>query len=274
MNTTSTGKVLGWKRPSGRHHLLRAANHLGDGFGATPQSKGFKVDDEVTDDRCSKFFTVLDQGQVGDCTANGGVECMLAALKIYGLLALSVVSNYFSRYFLYAVTRILMGVPLTEDSGATITDMVMTLVTRGVCLETSWPSVGDKWQDMPTQAAYTEASQHTALRWYALSSVEWIKACITMGFPVVFGVTLFDSFENVGADGYVPMPVPGENEIGGHCMIIVGYRKRADGGIDFKVLNSWGEGWGDGGFGWMPQEYWDSTLATESSTIHQEKAAA
>lgn len=41
---------------------------------------------------------------------------------------------------------------------------------------------------------------------------------------------------------------PSGNEKGRHAMVVVGYD---DNKGAFKVLNSWGTSWGQGGFGWI-----------------------
>jgi len=266
---TSTGRKLGFVPPTPAQHAFRAANHFGDGFGVTPESKGFIIKDEV--DLSDLFPDVLDQGSVGDCTANGGVEAMVACLKAYGLLPKSTPSPYFSRYYLYAKTRQDMGVALTEDSGASITDMVMALMKHGVCLEEEWPSADpDGWTKAPSPEADASASKRKATRSYALSTVPWKKACLSLGFVSVFGVALFKSFEDIGPDGYMPMPQPGEPSIGGHCMVRGGYRKRPDGKVDWAVINSWTARFARKGWVWMPQEYDEALLALDDWTIHQE----
>ena len=75
---------------------------------------------------------------------------------------------------------------------------------------------------------------------------------LTHGIPVVFGVTLYDSFESreVANSGMVPMPSTSERVVGGHCMVIVGSTD-----THFIVRNSWGFDWGQGGYCYMPHEY-------------------
>jgi len=52
------------------------------------------------------------------------------------------------------------------------------------------------------------------------------------------------------------IPMPGEYDfvVGGHSVTIVGYSlpKR-----QFIIKNSFGSDWGDGGYCWMPFEYFD-----------------
>jgi C1A family cysteine protease len=149
----------------------------------------------------------------------------------------------------------------------------MVLLLVGVCTEASWPSTdGVSWTHEPSDAAKAEATQHKAKRAYALSSADWIKACLTLGFPVIFGVALPNSFDDIGADGKMELPAPGEDDSErGHCMLMVGYESRN--GVDwFKVKNSWGADWGDGGYCWMPRSFIDQGIADEFWSIHEAAA--
>jgi C1A family cysteine protease len=38
-----------------------------------------------------------------------------------------------------------------------------------------------------------------------------------------------------------------------HMVNLVGYRPAPSGGYEFLIANSWGTGWGDGGFAWSKQ---------------------
>lgn len=75
-----------------------------------------------------------------------------------------------------------------------------------------------------------------------------MKACLTAGLPIVVGFTVYDSFESdaVAQTGDVPMPAPGEQTLGGHCVLVVGYVVRSGRPV-WVCRNSWGTGWGDGG---------------------------
>ena len=67
--------------------------------------------------------------------------------------------------------------------------------------------------------------------------------------PVVVGMLIRQNIRNVGPDNRFWIPVAGDTTpIGGHAMVVVGYD---DGKGAFELLNSWGEGWGNGGFCWL-----------------------
>jgi C1A family cysteine protease len=68
-----------------------------------------------------------------------------------------------------------------------------------------------------------------------------MQGCLASGYPFVFGFTVYESFESdtVAQTGIVPMPAQGEQVLGGHCVVAVGYD---DTQRRFIVRNSWGTG--------------------------------
>lgn len=62
--------------------------------------------------------------------------------------------------------------------------------------------------------------------------------------PVIIGMNITPSFENVGNDGYW-QPDINEKISGGHAMCIIGFNKMEK---TFEIMNSWGIEWGNKGF--------------------------
>ena len=75
---------------------------------------------------------------------------------------------------------------------------------------------------------------------------------LTDNRPIVIGLEIFAGFDEVGSDGLVPMPSPSDISLGGHAMVIVGYNQTAR---TFTAKNSFGKGWGDNGYCYLPWEY-------------------
>lgn len=97
-----------------------------------------------------------------------------------------------------------------------------------------------------------------------------IKRVLSNNQTISFGFVVYESFESpeVASTGVVPMPAQGENILGGHETWIVGYLKS-----DPKyalVQNSWGDGWGMGGYFLLPWAYLeDRNLASDFATIER-----
>lgn len=212
---------------------------------------------------------VEDQGQLGSCTAQavaGMVE--YCERRAYGR------HIDCSRRFIYKTTRTLMGTQ--GDSGAWLRSAMGALVLCGAPPEKHWPYT-EKEPDFdlePSGFAYAVADNFEALEYLChdpagsvsqkeavLSSV---KRFLAVGIPSAFGFFGFPSFEEGGRPGDIPLPCPNEQAEWGHAVVAVGY----DDGVEIRnsrcgatatgallIRNSWGAGWGEGGYGWLPYDY-------------------
>jgi len=96
-----------------------------------------------------------------------------------------------------------------------------------------------------------------------------LLTCLASGYPFVFGFSVYESFESplLAATGVAQLPGPGERLVGGHAVVAVGYDQPSG---RFIVRNSWGSGWGMGGYFTMPYQYLtDPMLAADFWTIRQ-----
>lgn len=190
---------------------------------------------------------VMDQGQLGSCTAHG----VTAALR-YNRINTGLEDVPLSRLQLYYDARVLEG-NAEADVGAQIRDVIKVAAQHGVGRESLWPYDVSKWAVKPSVAVDEDAVNFEAVEYERVPPVDAeLRTVLWTGRPVVIGVKLFSSFERdeVAANGNVPMPSWGESEVGNHCMLLVGYEPGAD-----IVMNSWGEEWGDKGFCRLPPGY-------------------
>jgi C1A family cysteine protease len=120
----------------------------------------------------------------------------------------------------------------------------------------------------PDPPCYVDAAKNVATSYQRVPQIiNQLKGCLASGYPFVFGFSVYESFESqqVAQTGHVPMPAPGEKQIGGHAVLAVGYD---DANHRFIVRNSWGPGWGMAGYFTMPYSYLtDSNLADDFWTI-------
>lgn len=207
--------------------------------------------------------TLRDQGDIGSCTAHGGVEMMgFVHRKLF-----SGDDPYFSALDLYAQTRLYENTPLSEDSGAQVADVCRVLQFRGVCVESLWPYDTTKFDQVPPEDATVDAKHHLALALYNCPGLPALKQSIAQRFPIVFGFDCYSSLETdaVAKTGYVPYPTQADQSIGGHCVLAVGYTAN-----EVVFQNSWGPDWGDRGFGYLPFTYFVNGLATDMHTLRVE----
>lgn len=222
------------------HHLLKV-DHL-----------------PISVDLRSQMPSVVDQGQIGSCTANAlsGALGFLESQALRNKIASPEEFNSntyvpFSRLFIYYNERMIER-DVMDDGGAQIRDGIKTLAQYGGCDENIWTYDHSKLFVKPTDPCYSEAAQHKISSYYRVNpNIYEIKHALANGFPIVFGFTVYSSFESseVAATGIMPVPQPNEEVEGGHAVLMVGYDDKTQRVI---VRNSWGTSWGDKGYFYMP----------------------
>ncbi len=200
-----------------------------------------------------KFLTdlppVYDQGQLGSCTANA-----IAAAHEYEQIKQNESSFTPSRLFIYYNERVMENT-IKQDAGAQIRDGVKSISKLGVCPENNWTYNIKKFKTKPTKSCYKYALDHLALKYESVNQTEQdIKACLANGYPVIFGFSVYESFESdiVAKTGELNLPKKGEKLLGGHAVLCIGYD---DNSKRFIIRNSWGQDWGLSGYFTMPYSY-------------------
>ena len=210
-----------------------------------------------------KMPPVYNQGDLGSCVTNAIIAAIQYLLGIQGM-----VQDMLSRLMLYYEGRKKINT-LGEDSGMMIRDGVKISNAIGICHESTWPYLVDKFKEKPPASAYKEAEEHQTLVYARVEQNLYdIKSRLAQGFPVVFGISLYDSFlsESVACSGVIPMPDIGRERLqGGHAILAVGYIEKRKCLI---IRNSWGAVWGIQGYFLLPYEYaLDPDLACDFWTI-------
>jgi C1A family cysteine protease len=192
-----------------------------------------------------KMPAVYDQGNLGSCTA----QALCAAYQFMD-------TNDFqgSRLFLYYNERKLDN-NIPDDTGATLISGVKCLTKYGICPEESWPYDITQFATEPPISCYQSALKEVVLKARAIpNDRNTMRNVLNSGLPFVVGIQVYESFEAnaVAATGVVPMPKPKDTLFGGHAVLVVGYNHTKQ---QWIVRNSWGEGWGDKGYFYLPYRY-------------------
>lgn len=201
---------------------------------------------------------VYDQGELGSCVSNA-----VAAAIEHQLITQKLQEFTPSRLFIYFNGRIIENC-VQSDSGLQVRDAIKTVVAQGVCEETMWPYTENQFAVKPPDACYADAKKNIVESYTKLGqNLPTLKSALAKGYPIVFGATIYESFESdkVADTGIVPMPTTKEECLGGHSQLIAGYD---DAQHAFLVRNSWGVDFGIGGYEYIPYNYiTDPNLASD-----------
>lgn len=197
----------------------------------------------------SHCSSVEDQGALGSCTGNA----IAGALEYLELLFGKKSAINVSRLFIYYQERLIENT-IKEDAGAMIRNGIKACANTGYCWESYWPYDIKKFAKKPGKAAYTNAAKNKITEYLRVSTLYDTLQALSKGFPVVFGFSVYESFETeaVASSGVVPLPTTNEQLLGGHAVLAVGYDMPTKRLI---VRNSWGPDWGDNGYFTLPFEY-------------------
>lgn len=254
INETKPGYIYGWKRDKPCDRDLYHDFVLHHSHGEIKKI-----------DLRSKCPPVYNQSKLGSCTSNaigGAYEFDEMYQKEENIFCPS-------RLFIYYNERKEEGT-VDKDSGAEIRDGIKTINTIGVCPETMWPYDISKFAEEPPKECYEDAVRHKCVVYKRVTqTLTQLKQCLIEGFPIIFGITVYESFESDEASrtGVIPMPKEGEKELGGHAILCVGIDEDKD---CFIFRNSWGTEWGDEGYGYLPIKYMlDKNLAADFWTLYR-----
>ena len=196
-----------------------------------------------------KDSPIYDQGQLGSCTGNATAGAIQFGRRREGL------PDFIpSRLFAYYNGRAIEGT-VDQDAGAEIRDVVKAAAKLGDCPESEWPYDISQFATQPSSQCYADALHDRVLQYYALhQTAVGVKTCLALGYPAIFGFSVYESFESeaVASTGIVPMPSASENIVGGHAVMAIGYD---DTQHKFIVRNSWGKSWGASGYCFMDYDY-------------------
>jgi C1A family cysteine protease len=222
---------------------------------------------------------VEDQGALGSCTAHAGV----GIIEYYERKAFGRHTDA-SRLFLYKVTRNLMKAK--GDTGAYLRSTTGAMVLFGVPPEEYWPYTDSEkaFDREPNAFTYAFAANFQTIKYFRHDPpntapgklLTQLKTYLAKGHPAMFGFTVYNSIEQADQTGRIPYPSPKEKNEGGHAVAAVGYddkmkiqnkHNKAQTTGALLIRNSWGAGWGEGGYGWLPYDYVLKGLAEDFWTI-------
>lgn len=148
-----------------------------------------------------------------------------------------------------------------SNSGTTLHSIGEAVRLTGQALESAWPydsTLGAGTE--PTPSGITAADFVTAeLFGVPLANdgiEEHIEATLGLGLPVIVIVEITAEFEQPDPSGEIGTPALNSPANDYHAVTAVGVATNAAGDSRrLLIRNSWGPGWGAGGYGWLPYDY-------------------
>lgn len=185
------------------------------------------------------------QGSEGSCVAWSVGYAARSCMQYYATNAVSYsnATNIFSPEFVF--NQIKFG---TNCGASAMMDAMSLMVNKGVCTWQSMPySAANGCSLMPTSAQTTEAANYRVSSYAMVSpgDQKTIKTMIASKKPIPFTCNIDYNFKYATV-GTIWKTYAGF--AGSHAMVICGYD---DAKNAYKVMNSWGTAWGDGGYIWI-----------------------
>lgn len=184
------------------------------------------------------------QRQSSCCTGYSSTTALRYQRKVNGMAP-----ELLSPFFVYGLIN--NGV----DNGASVYDTLVVLEKRGACRESLLPELarGTYAVSQYTQQQYEDAMRFRVFRALTLRSFDDIGSALTRGHLCVVGVAIGANFQHM-QKGVCPVP---DRIIGGHALPLVGLDNIGQYGWCPQFENSWSDTWGDKGFGFLQEAYWN-----------------
>lgn len=158
---------------------------------------------------------------------------------------------------------------LTNDEcgGTSIPATLAIIEEQGVAALELFPYTENECDTQPGEDVIEAASDARIADFKALSGenmVAEMKTLLTQQQPVIIGTVLSPEFgitDSFGLTAYRQHNIDYEN-VTCHAMLVVGFNNDFNA---FKVVNSWGAGWGDDGFVWIDYLAFENVINENAS---------
>lgn len=147
-----------------------------------------------------------------------------------------------------------------EDGGIPYIKGLNLLVDQGVATLARMPYDASDFLTQPTVASHQEAARFKARSFNVANGVLEVKNALANHLPVFMVIQLLDDIYALHGPDSVYNTFNGAWQTG-HGVAAVGYDDNRYGGA-FRIINSWGQGWGDGGYFWIPYSATNHIVAT------------
>jgi len=203
---------------------------------------------------------IIFKQKYNDCSSNVISNCIMSLREDDKIV---------SRLFQYFNSRYIHDPVFICDEGSSYRDALKALQKYGYAFNEDWAYIDEHLDQQPDENTYKIGEQNRFfIRCYRkIYPIEHnIKQTLFLGYLIMFGVAIYESFLHLDEKFCVPYPCKAsETLVGFHAILAVGWNND----IGFLCCNSWGSGWGDKGYFYLPFKYvLDPDLSCDFWTIH------
>jgi len=180
-----------------------------------------------------------------------------------------------SAMFVYKTARRLSG--CEGNSAVGLRTTWKAIVRFGAPPEQHWPYDPARFDEQPDAFvhSFSFSPKYQSLRYLRLDGrgrrgeevLDTVISFVAAGFPCVFG---FPVFTSLSTEGEIACPTHFDRVRGGQAVVAIGYddnrRYRSIRGT-LLIRTSWGPGWGEHGYGYLPYAYVRKALAVDFWTL-------
>jgi len=162
-----------------------------------------------------------------------------------------------------------------DDYGSSFDDNMPLICEQGCANLVDCPYDDGDCTSWPSESAYSHAIPFRARTWAWFSTadttgINMIKQLLANGSTSCLGIAVWGNFDNIADYNYTYCASDRTgSDRGGHLVTFVGYDDTLtthDGKGAFKMVNSWGTGWGQAGYFWMSyQAVMDNYLSSQTA---------
>lgn len=141
------------------------------------------------------------------------------------------------------------------DRGSNISTAMDLIVNKGADDVASFPYVDGSFTTQPDAASLARAGRFKAKSWATLAVTQaGFKAVLAGNNPIVVAIEVLPDFDAMNSTTNTVYDTVGPTDVsrGSHAIAIIGYDDTRQA---FRIINSWGTGWGDGGYGWIAYSF-------------------